>query len=493
MTRKPDLRSLRNLRPPFLCVLCAVSLRTLRLKIWPHQQTLLAALSGNRQSTPRVSVNAKETENQSTLTRTLGTHLRAAALSIFALAVFFHPQPIAFAQSSSPAEPALSENADTHVSRGYDALKQDRYDAAVTEFRAALALDPKLVLRAEFPLAVALFELHKPDEARKEFEAVRREAGDHPNILYYLGRLDIEDHKFESAVQNLSEAAAKPPFPDTAYYLGFAYFKNGDLPSAEKWLKQAAQADPRDARTPYQLGFVYRQQGREEEAQKAFALSDSLHQQDDREGRLRVECGQKLDRGQREEARKICDQLYNPDNAEKLMTLGTIYAQHGDLEDALKPLQRAANLQPQSPQMQYNLALAYFQLNRFEDARTPLAGALKRWPDLFQLNALYGAVLFKLGENVEAYRALEHSHQLNPDDAITRDMLYDTTMRLAETDQQSKHYQEALRYLTEASKLRPQEPEPHRRMAQVYKLTARNNEAAAAQQEADRLQKVTPQ
>jgi tetratricopeptide (TPR) repeat protein len=424
--------------------------------------------------------------------RTQRTHRRIAILGLLVFVLSLRDGSIATAQSSTQAAPASPESAETHVSRGYDALKQDRYDAAVAEFRAALALDRNLVLRAEFPLAVALFELHKRDEARKEFEAVRREAGDHPNILYYLGRLDLEDRKFESAIQNLNEAAAKPPFPDTAYYLGFAYFKNGDFSSAEKWLKQATEADPRDARISYQLGLVYRQQGREDEARKAFALSDSLHQQDDRDGRLRVECGQKLDQGPREDARKICDQLYNPDNAEKLMTLGTIYAQHGDLEDALKPLQRAAELQPQSPQMQYNLALSYFQLNRFEDARVPLAGATKRWPDLFQLNALYGAVLFKLGENAEAYRALQHCHQLNPDDAVTRDMLYDTTMRLAETDEQTKRYSDALRYLAEASKLRPQEPEPHRRMAQVYKLTARNNEAAAAQREADRLQKKAP-
>ena len=421
------------------------------------------------------------------------TQRRIAILGLLVFVLLLRDGSIAAAQSSTQAAPASPESAETHVSRGYDALKQDRYDDAITEFRAALALDPNLVLRAEFPLAVALFELHKPDEARKEFEAVRREAGDHPNILYYLGRLDLEDRKFESAIHNLNEAAAKPPFPDTAYYLGFAYFKNGDFSSAEKWLKQATEAAPRDARIPYQLGLVYRQQGRDDEARKAFALSDRLHQQDDRDGRLRVECGQKLDQGPREDARKICDQLYNPDNAEKLMTLGTIYAQHGDLEDALKPLQRAAELQPQSPQMQYNLALAYFQLNRFEDARVPLAGATKRWPDLFQLNALYGVVLFKLGENAEAYRALRHSHQLNPDDALTRDMLYDTTMQLAETDQQAKRYSDALRYLAEASKLRPQEPEPHRRMAQVYKLTARNNEAAAAQQVADRLQKHVPQ
>jgi tetratricopeptide (TPR) repeat protein len=428
-----------------------------------------------------------------TMIGTLETQIRKAMFGLFVLIAMLFCGSNAVPQSSQQNPPASHDNAETHLGRGYEALKQDRYDAAVTEFRAALALDPKLVLRAQFPLAVALFELHKPEEARKEFEAVRLEAGDHPNILYYLGRLDLEDHKFASAIHNLSEAAVNPPFPDTAYYLGFAYFKNGDFPSAEKWLKQAAEADPRDARIPYQLGLVYRKQGREDEAKQAFALSDSLHQQDDREGRLRVECGQKLDQGPREEARKTCEQLYNPDNAEKLMTLGTIYAQHGDLEDALKPLQRAAELQPQSPQMQYNLALAYFQLKRFEDARTPLAGALKRWPDLFQLNALYGAVLFKLGENSEAYRALQHSHQLNPEDALTRDMLYDTTMRLAESDKQAKRYSEALRYLAEASKLRPQEPEPHRLMAQVYKLTARNTEAAAAQQEADRLQKNAPQ
>jgi len=61
-------------------------------------------------------------------------------------------------------------------------LRQDRYDEAVKEFRAALSLDSTLTLRARFPLAVALFEMKKFDEARQEFEAVRREVGDHPNV-----------------------------------------------------------------------------------------------------------------------------------------------------------------------------------------------------------------------------------------------------------------------------------------------------------------------
>jgi len=381
---------------------------------------------------------------------------------------------------------------EAHLGKGYDALKHDQYDVAATEFRAALKLDPKLVLRAQFPLAVALFEQHKSEEARREFEAVRREVGDHPNVLYYLGRLDLDDLNFDGAIKNLDQAVLKPPFPDTSYYLGFAYFKQGDLKAAEKWFKEAAQANPRDARVEYQLGFVYRKQGREEDARKALARSDELRKRDANESRLRQECAQKLDQGSREEAHAVCDQLYDPDNAEKLTALGTIYGQHGDLEAALKPLQRAAELAPESPQMQYNLAFTYYQMNQFEQARAPLANSVKRWPDLFQINALYGAVLLKLGEDLPAYDALHHAHQLNPQDSGTVDMLYMASLglgqkRLTQKSEGAKPYSDSLRYFEEAAKLRPREPAPHQGMAEIYTRTGRVAQATAEQQEADRL------
>jgi tetratricopeptide (TPR) repeat protein len=392
-------------------------------------------------------------------------------------------------QETSAAKPSTGDTSEAHLGKGYEALKQDNYDGAVSEFKAALALDPTLVLRARFPMAVALFESHKSGEARREFEAVRGEVGDHPNILYYLGRLDLEDNNIGGAIQNLNKAAAKPPFPDTAYYLGFAYFKKGDLTAAEKWLNEAAQLNPQDSRVQYQLGVVYRKGGREEDARKAMARSKELRQGEDNESKLKLECSQKLDQGQRDEARAICQQLYDPNDAKKLTALGTIYGQHGDLEDALKPLRRAAELEPHAPQMQYNVALAYYQLNQFEAARAPLANALKRWPDLFQLNSLYGAVLLKLGEDLPGYQALRHAHQLNPDDSGTADLLYVTTLGLARKSQNAKRYSDSLRYLEEAAQLRPREPEPHLRMAEVYTLTARTAEASAEQREAARLGK----
>jgi protein O-GlcNAc transferase len=413
--------------------------------------------------------------------------LTAVLLACLALLTFGAGEVVA--QNASASKPASAHTPEAHLGKGYEALKQDQYDLAASEFRAALELDSTLVLRARFPLAVALFEQHRSAEARQEFEAVRREVGDHPNILYYLGRLDLEDRKYEDATVNLNKAAAQPPFPDTAYYLGYAYLQKGDLTAAEKWLKQAAQASPRDARIPYQLGFVYRKQGRDEEAGKAMALSKELRERANNESQLRLECGQKLDQGPREDARAICEQLYDPTSVDKLTELGTIYGQHGDLEDALKPLGRASELAPQSPQTQYNLALVYYQLNRFAEARAPLAKAIERWPDLFPLNFLYGAVLLKLGEDLLAHQALEHAHQLNPQDTGTTDLLYTAALELGAKSQKTGQYDDALRSFQEAAKLLPQEPGPHRHMAEVYQLTGQAAQARAEQQQVDLLSK----
>jgi len=389
--------------------------------------------------------------------------------------------------AQEPSESAIPEGTRAHLGKGYDALKQDRYEEAAQEFRAALVADPTLTLRARFPLAVALFESHKSEEARREFELVHKEVGDHPNVLYYLGRMDLDGLDYPSAIRNLSKAASKPPFPDTAYFLGFAYFKQGDLLNAEKWLKQAQEANPSDARIPYQLGFIYRKQGLEGKAKESLALSQRLRQKDTEQSRVKTECGEKLKTGPRDEARAVCDQLYDPNDAEKLTALGTLYGQHGDLEAALKPLKRAAELAPQSPQMQYNLALTYFQLNQFDEARKPLEPAIKRWPDLFQLNMLYGAVLMKLGDFQLAYETLGHAHNINPEDSNTANMLYATTIDLAQKTREAKNYSDALRYLEEAAKMRPNDPTPHRRMAEIYTLTGHPDDAKTQQELADRL------
>jgi tetratricopeptide (TPR) repeat protein len=399
-----------------------------------------------------------------------------------------HGQPPQRPSSESQARAAgTPAGAEPHLGRGYAALKNDRYDEAVAEFRAALAIDPKLALRARFPLAVALFEQQKASDARQEFVAVRAAAGDRPDLAYYLGRLDLMGGDAAGAIQELTRAAVSPPFPDTAYYLGSAHLKAGQLAPAEKWLQTAARITPDDAHVQDRLALLYRQLGRKSESEKAFAKAAELRQKDASTDKLRIDCAQKLEAAPTEEARLVCEQLFDPNDARKLAILGTLYGARGDYEDAVRPFRRAAELDPKSPQMQYNVALAYFRLGRFAEARAALEQVAKLWPDLVQISSLLGACLFKLGDQPQAYQVLSRAHELNPQDPSTANMLFESAMTLAEKSLVSRQYQAAVGYLSEAVKLDPMDPEPHRLLAEVYRATGRDAEAAGEQRQFESL------
>jgi Flp pilus assembly protein TadD len=82
---------------------------------------------------------------------------------------------------------------------------------------------------------------------------------------------------------------------------------------------------------------------------------------------------------------------------------------------------------------------------------------------------------------------LKHARALNPQDSSTEEMLYVTTMDLAQNIQQAGDYSQALQYYSEAAKQRPEDPTPHRRKAAIYKTTGRPAEAKAEQEIADKL------
>jgi tetratricopeptide (TPR) repeat protein len=379
------------------------------------------------------------------------------------------------------------QDTDTHLGKAYEAMRNERYDDAVHEFRDALAIDATLTMRARFPLAIALFEKHDYASSRTELLQVRKEAGEQAGISYYLGRIDLEEQHYKGAVENLSKAAAKPPFPDTAFYLGLAYLKSGDEPNAEKWLKEATRVNPSDSRAVYQLATLYRKQGRTEEANQAYARTKEEKASGGKLTQLKVQCGEELAHGLTRKAREVCEPLNDPTDAAKLTELGVLLGQHGFPEEALPPLRRAAELSPGSPQMQYNFALACFQLRKFAEARAALEPATQRWPDLFPLNSLYGNVLWNLGDTPGAYRALSTAHKVKPDDKPTEELLYKSTVILADQAESKASTADAIRYWKEAAKLHPAQPEPHSRLSALYGKTGRAQLARQEQQKADRL------
>ncbi len=379
-------------------------------------------------------------------------------------------------QTQEPRSPVSQDAVQAHVGKGYESLQNTDYENAAKEFEAALASNPQIG-RVRFQLAVCYFALHKVEDARRELERLRVETGGDPGVLYYLARLDLQDEKTASAIQLLEQIASDAPFPDTAYYLGAAYLKLGNLTAAEKWLNKAAGVTPRDWRVPDRLARVHIRAARREEAEKQFAVSATLRQSVDEASRQGMECVQSLQTRPVEEGRAICQKLFDPTDPDKLATLGLIYGKNGLHGDALEAFSQAARLDPESFEIQHNLGLSYFRLKRYADARKALEKAIGLRPDFFGSNALLGATLYALRDDEAAYPVLDHAHRLKPEDRESEDLLFKVALSLALQRYEKKAYAQSLAYLRKASELHPDSAIVQARMAEVGRLLGDRSEA----------------
>ncbi len=377
-------------------------------------------------------------------------------------------------------------SAQAHVGKGYEFEKDELFSKAAEEFEQALALAPELS-RVRYQLGVCYFSLGRNDDARREFVRLRSETHDDPSVIYMIARLDLASHHLDAAIHGLESIAAKPPFPDTAYYLGSAYLESGRLTDAEKWLKEAQPLNPRDFRIPDHLARVYQREGRTTEAEKEYALSAELRQNYNQAAAEAIECSQVLEKSAADGTPDPCAKLFRPDNPDRLTLLGMIYGQHGLYDKAVQPLERAAALDPDSYEIEHNLGLTYFRLQRYSEARGPLEQAVALRPDFFESNALLGATLFLLRQDSEAYRVLEHAHRLNPNDADTADLLFKAASVLGTKSYKAKDYRVALTYLRAARDLKPNDPMVHARLAEVYSRAGDTQQAQTEKQMAQQL------
>ena len=366
-----------------------------------------------------------------------------------------------------------SATATAHIGKGYELVQNDRFAEAAEEFRAALALDPDAV-NARYQLAICLFALGDRDASRKEFERLCVETRRDPKVEYYLARIDLLVGDDAAAIRRLVPLMADQPFSDAAFYLGAAYLAKNDLEDAINWLRKAAQSDPHDFRSHYRLARALQQKGLHKEAEQEYALSTEMREHYNETARQSVACVQAL-RAESGAGRDICNHLFDPNDPDKLTTLGMLYGRYGEYQEAIEPFKRAAKLDPESFEVYHNLGLTYFRLRRFAEARCPLEKAVSLRPDYFGSNALLGATLYSLKDDTPAYRILNFAHQLKPDDADTTELLFRISMILANKSAAVSDYAASLNFLSTAAGLRPGIAEVDRRIAEIKILRDRSH------------------
>ena len=322
----------------------------------------------------------------------------------------------------SPSVQLQAPGAEAHLSRGVQLMQEQLFEAAAAEFEQAVTLnaaDPK----AHLEFAVCLLSLGRNDEARHQFEEVRKLAGDSRYVTYYLGRLDLLANDYASAIKRLGSVAEDPPFPDTAFHLGVAYVSSGDVEQGTKWLERAAKLLPRDYRVHYRLARAYSSGGHEKEAAREYELYSQLRDEHKNTEKDVRDCSSALRAEPLADAREVCRRIYDPNDSDKLTLLGQLFGDAGAFAEALEPLNRAVQLDPNSFEAWHNLGVTYFRLNRYKEARAPLEKAVALRPEFYGSVVLLGATLYMLGDDAAALPVLEHAHRLNPADAQTAAVL----------------------------------------------------------------------
>lgn len=317
-------------------------------------------------------------------------------------------------------DPAGSARA--HLGKGIQDMQAERYLEAAAQFEQALRKDPNLV-EARRRAAVCYFEVRNYERARELFERMLAARQDFDLTAYYLGRIALTHGEVDSAIRWFLSIRGPEPVRDELYYLGVAYYKKGEYSLAAERLKRAAEQNPRDARCHQFLARAYQKLGRAADAAQQFAETRRLHDYY-LEGSVAIAgCRSLLIANQPDQAWESCRPRLETDDVDKIAAIGMLFGGAGQHEKARVAWEKALALDPESPEVTYNLALTCFHLKDIVRARQHAAAAVRLNPDFVEANVLYGTILYMLAEDEEAVAVLKRALELKPDDENVRRLL----------------------------------------------------------------------
>ena len=90
---------------------------------------------------------------------------------------------------------------------------------------------------------------------------------------------------------------------------------------------------------------------------------------------------------------------------------------------------KLSQLDPDSPEIQYNLAFASFQSRDIATSREHAAQAIELWPDFPEANVLFGTILYMLADDARAKAVLTRAHALLPEDPTVNRLLAELSER----------------------------------------------------------------
>lgn len=359
-----------------------------------------------------------------------------------------------------------------YLGSGNQLMQAERYAEAADEFQKALR-DDRTLTQARDQLAICYFELRDYAHARPWLEQMLHGKSSASVAAYYLGRIDLIDRDFDSAIRRLRSIPRERPVRDELYYLGSAYFKQEKYAESIRALQQAAAQNPRDSRVHQLLARAYQKSGQPSEAEKEFAETRRLHDYYLEGSAAIARCRSLLAQNNPEAAWAMCRPLTETDDVDKIAAIGMLFGEAQQYRPALEAWQKAVALDPDSSEIQYNFALTCFHLKDMLRAREHAAEAVRQRPDFVEANILYGTILYMGAEDGEALRVLTRAHDLKSDDGSVRRLLAEELSISADQHVRNQEWPQVIALLEKAAALQPDSPQISQKLAEARQQMAK--------------------
>jgi len=227
---------------------------------------------------------------------------------------------------------------------------------AVTAFQQASAIAP-LTEPDSFTLAMALVKLGDDASARAALMRLSEKRPDNAIYIYWLGRLDYDQRRYQEAVAKFEKATKLDPQSARAWdSLGLAFDMQGQTQQAHDAFQRAValnrNQEHRSPWPPHDLGYLLLRMDDVKDAE--VALRESLR--------------------------------YDPNFAQAHYHLGRALEKEQRDNEAIDEYKRAVSLDSTSPDTCYSLAMLYRKLDRNAEAEAMFAEYRKRKQPLPKLD-----------------------------------------------------------------------------------------------------------
>ncbi len=238
-----------------------------------------------------------------------------------------------------------------HLKLGADYARIGELEKAIKEIETAQSINPRY-LHSYYLLAVLYSASQEYQKAAEQYEKIlvtfSRDEEANLEVYAYLGQLYYSQQKYREALQQFQKILEwEPENKEVKFLIGSLYFDLEKKSRAIEIFKEVIKQDPSHQNSLNFLSYIYAEQG--------IHLDEAL---------VMIQKALEIE----------------PDNGAFLDTLGWIYYQKGLYEEALDPLEKAAEIYPDAVIFDH-LGDAYLKMGLTEKAKKSWQRALQLAPE----------------------------------------------------------------------------------------------------------------